>query len=45
MSCLLQQNNKQYPIFGILSTETRNDNWNEIEMFLDSNLKEFICLK
>ncbi len=33
---------KQYPVFGFLFTETREDNYIELENILDSDLSEFI---
>ena len=35
---------KEYPVFGILFTETQKGNWNEIERILHSSLKEYIKL-
>lgn len=35
----------EYPVFGILFTETHVDNYKEIETILKSDLKEFITLK
>ncbi|MFA6401861.1 MAG: ATP-grasp domain-containing protein [Salinivirgaceae bacterium] len=42
---LRKTNWKEYPLFGILFTETREDNYQEIEKILKSNLREFITLK
>ncbi len=39
---LREINYKQYPVFGFLFTETREDNFIELENILNSNLKEFI---
>ncbi|MCK5661951.1 MAG: ATP-grasp domain-containing protein [Thiotrichaceae bacterium] len=39
---LREINYKQYPVFGFLFTETRDDNFIELENILNSNLKEFI---
>jgi len=36
---------KEYPVFGILFTETPVGNYNEIESILKSDLKEFVTLK
>jgi len=36
---------KEFPLFGILFTETDEDNYQEIERILKSNLREFITLK
>ena len=33
---------KKYPVFGILYTETQQDNFGELKNILDSDLKEFI---
>jgi len=33
---------KQYPVFGFLFTETREDNFIELKNILDSDLKEFV---
>ena len=33
---------KQYPVFGFLFTETREDNYSELKDILDSDLNEFI---
>ncbi len=33
---------RQYPVFGFLFTETRGDNFAELKMILDSDLREFI---
>lgn len=42
----LRKNNwNNYPLFGIMFTETRNDNFQEIEHILTSDLKEFVNLK
>ncbi len=35
---------KQYPIFGILFIETREENFREIKKILDSDLSEFITV-
>ena len=35
---------KQYPFFGILFIETREENFMEIQNILDSNLSEFITV-
>ncbi|WP_406662337.1 ATP-grasp domain-containing protein [Methanolobus sp. ZRKC3] len=35
----------KYPVFAFIFTETREDNWDEIESFLRSDLKEHISLK
>ncbi len=42
---LRKTNWNEYPIFGILFTETHEDNYNEIELILKSDLKEFVSLK
>jgi len=39
---LREINYKEYPVFGFLFTETREDNFIELENILNSNLKEFI---
>lgn len=36
---------EEYPVFGILFTETEKSNWNEIETILQSDLKEYIKVK
>ena len=33
---------KEYPVFGFLFTETREDNFSELKHILDSDLREFI---
>jgi hypothetical protein len=35
----------KYPVFGIMFTETRQDNFEEIEWVLKSDLKDFVTLK
>lgn len=35
---------KQYPIFGILFIETREENFIEIQNIMDSDLSEFITV-
>jgi len=35
----------EYPVFGMLFTETRTENYDEIETILKSDLKEFVTLK
>lgn len=35
---------KEYPVFGFLFTETKEDNFSELEIILKSNLKEFISV-
>jgi len=35
----------KYPVFGIMFTETRQTNFEEIEWVLKSDLKEFVTLK
>lgn len=35
---------KEYPVFGFLFTETKDDNFSELEIILKSNLKEFITV-
>jgi hypothetical protein len=42
---LRKTNWNEYPLFGILFTETREDNYQEIEKILKSDLREFITLK
>ncbi len=42
---LRQTNWKEYPLFGILFTETREDNYQEIEKILKSDLTDFVTLK
>lgn len=38
-------NYNEYPVFGFLFTETQNQNFDEIDRILKSDLKEFITLK
>ena len=35
----------KYPVFGMLFTETRTENYAEIEAILKSDLKEYVTLK
>ena len=35
----------KYPVFGIMFTETRQDNFEEIEWVLKSDLKDFVTIK
>ncbi|MCK5661967.1 MAG: ATP-grasp domain-containing protein, partial [Thiotrichaceae bacterium] len=35
---------KKYPVFGFLFTETRENNFSELENILNSNLQEFITI-
>ncbi len=35
---------KEYPVFGFLFTETKEENFSELELILESNLREFITL-
>lgn len=42
---LRKSNWNEYPVFGILFTETHKDNYEEIESILKSDLKEFVTLK
>lgn len=35
----------QYPVFGFLFVESRNENYAELERILHSNLKEYVILK
>jgi len=42
---LRKTNWKEYPLFGIMFTETREDNYQEIEKILKSDLREYITLK
>jgi len=39
---LRKMNYKEYPVFGFLFTETREDNYIELKRILDSDLKEFV---
>ncbi|WP_440947477.1 ATP-grasp domain-containing protein [Methanosarcina sp. T3] len=36
---------RQYPVFAFLFTETEDNNWEEIERYLISDLKEFIRIR
>ena len=42
---LRKTNWNEYPVFGMLFTETHADNYSEIESILKSDLKEFVTLK
>jgi hypothetical protein len=35
----------EYPVFGMIFTETHSNDFEEIESILKSNLKEFVTLK